>query len=153
RARALAALSSARLGDARPPRPAARVAPSSPPTSPSPGPMVQAALFEEAPKRSDLLYLIGTCTSCGTTVRGGAVPSGPRGWEIVEGPPSLLKTVKGDGRSAIVSCPRCHARRLRLEPIEGRETDHACNAACMFARGPLCECQCGGKNHGAGFAL
>jgi hypothetical protein len=27
---------------------------------------------------------------------------------------------------------------------------HRCDARCMNARGHLCECSCGGKNHGAG---
>ena len=27
---------------------------------------------------------------------------------------------------------------------------HACDARCMNARGRICECSCGGKNHGAG---
>ena len=27
---------------------------------------------------------------------------------------------------------------------------HICDARCMNARGRMCECSCGGKNHGAG---
>jgi hypothetical protein len=26
--------------------------------------------------------------------------------------------------------------------------DHKCDARCMSSRGPLCECACGGANHG-----
>jgi hypothetical protein len=28
---------------------------------------------------------------------------------------------------------------------------HKCDARCMGATGPNCECSCGGKNHGRGF--
>jgi hypothetical protein len=115
--------------------------------------LTQAALFEEAPTRPGLEHFMGTCSHCGTTIRVGAVPTRARAWEIIEGPRALHKPFKSDGRSLVVDCPRCHARGLFLARIEGTESDHECNAACMFARGPLCECQCGGKNHGAGFAL
>jgi hypothetical protein len=30
--------------------------------------------------------------------------------------------------------------------------DHKCDARCMASRGPLCECSCGGANHGKGWA-
>ena len=29
---------------------------------------------------------------------------------------------------------------------------HECGARCMGAKGFLCECSCGGKNHGKGYA-
>lgn len=37
--------------------------------------------------------------------------------------------------------------------VKGRVTDHACNATCLNATGPNCDCSCGGKNHGAGVAI
>jgi hypothetical protein len=124
----------------------------SPPSSPRTR-MQQAALFDEKPQWTGLEHFIGTCGHCGTTTRVGAVEAGARTWEIVEGPRALRVTLKSDGVSLVVTCPRCHARGLRLERVDGRETEHPCNAACMFAQGPLCECSCSGANHGAGFAL
>lgn len=39
----------------------------------------------------------------------------------------------------------------RPEPFKWRKRldgGHACNAKCISARGPSCECRCGGVNHG-----
>lgn len=32
--------------------------------------------------------------------------------------------------------------------IRGTVTDHECDARCLAATGPACECSCGGENHG-----
>jgi len=115
--------------------------------------MQQAALFDEALARTDLERFLGSCPNCGVTVRVGAVETGPRAWQIVEGPRALLKSVKSDGQSITAGCPHCHSAKVRLERVEALHTEEPCNAACMFARGPRCECSCGGENHGAGFGL
>lgn len=39
-----------------------------------------------------------------------------------------------------------------LERIVGKVTKGRCNADCMSARGPLCSCSCGGRNHGRGWS-
>ena len=75
----------------------------------------------------------------------------------------------------ILRCPGCKAHR-RLEPgtpvarfwqgkpdlrcdcgrsmaaklLRARTTDKGCNARCMASKGHVCECSCGGKNHGVG---
>jgi len=44
-------------------------------------------------------------------------------------------------------------RRVTVErKIERKRnpSQHKCDARCMNATGFLCECSCGGKNHGAG---
>lgn len=33
--------------------------------------------------------------------------------------------------------------------VKARITDHVCDARCTHAKGVLCECSCGGKNHGS----
>lgn len=44
--------------------------------------------------------------------------------------------------------------RITCKRIEGVYSDSVkCNAKCMNATGPNCECQCAGENHGAGHAL
>ena len=52
-------------------------------------------------------------------------------------------------------CPRCAGRHqaARLIHYAAKPSRHSCDARCMSARGPNCECHCGGKNHGAGFIL
>jgi hypothetical protein len=43
------------------------------------------------------------------------------------------------------------ARRLTLRAVRGKVApQHICNAKCLESIGFLCECSCGGKNHGAG---
>jgi len=43
----------------------------------------------------------------------------------------------------------CCGQRHSLKRINGRTTDHECDARCMAATGHSCECSCGGANHGA----
>ncbi len=40
--------------------------------------------------------------------------------------------------------------RVQLNRLVTDHTRCACNELCVAARGPLCTCKCGGKNHGAG---
>lgn len=53
------------------------------------------------------------------------------------------------------TCELCGAVHPVERAIEysANPSNHACNGQCMSARGPNCECHCGGKNHGAGFAF
>ncbi len=56
--------------------------------------------------------------------------------------------------------PRCSAPSLIRckcgKPAKGAEiigtrNGHRCDARCMFATGPNCECSCGGANHAIGW--
>lgn len=38
---------------------------------------------------------------------------------------------------------------IDLRRVEGRVTDHQCDARCQASTKHVCECACGGKNHGA----
>jgi hypothetical protein len=50
---------------------------------------------------------------------------------------------------AIVVCACGHSVHLKV--LRGtRNADKRCDARCMSATGPSCECACGGANHGAG---
>lgn len=48
-------------------------------------------------------------------------------------------------------CPNCATRHKTLRRIRysTQASRHTCDARCMAATGPNCECSCGGKNHGA----
>lgn len=57
----------------------------------------------------------------------------------------------------LVECPhgcvsRSNGRPLyvALKGITGSLSDRRCNATCLNAKGPSCDCSCGGRNHGAG---
>ena len=37
------------------------------------------------------------------------------------------------------------------DEIKGVPTSHLCDARCISATGSICECSCGGKNHGGAY--
>lgn len=47
-----------------------------------------------------------------------------------------------------------HNRYMKAVPVKGIvNVDKSCNARCMGATGPDCECSCGGDQHGASWSL
>ena len=70
---------------------------------------------------------------------------------------AVREILNGDGRWLPAGHPNLfsvvHNGRVRGgEAIRGRVTAHECNAKCLNSKGHICECSCGGKNHGAGVA-
>jgi hypothetical protein len=57
---------------------------------------------------------------------------------------------KGLG-SSFGRCPQ-HGS-YSLKPLWGALSDGKCNAACVNAHGPSCDCSCGGVNHGLSHSL
>jgi len=54
--------------------------------------------------------------------------------------------------STMIDCAGCGNPQLAKE-VRGRfNAAVPCNAKCTSAKGFSCECSCGGKNHGAGYA-
>jgi len=50
----------------------------------------------------------------------------------------------------IVICPTCGAA-VHLHPVAGKfNPSKICSSKCVNATGFVCECSCGGANHGAG---
>lgn len=101
-------------------------------------------------------HWVGTCGHCMTplrvTTRALDRKDAGKGLEVVGGPLGTEHVLaRGDPLSIAVTCPTCHAH-MHLLKIEGEKTHTPCNASCMFARGPICECACGGENHAIGFA-
>lgn len=47
-------------------------------------------------------------------------------------------------------CTTC-GRERHANPVKGRPSNKKCDARCTGATGHNCECQCGGKNHGADY--
>lgn len=48
-----------------------------------------------------------------------------------------------------VECPGCE-KPVAVVAVSGKHNpDHPCDARCTSAKGPSCECSCGGANHGA----
>lgn len=61
----------------------------------------------------------------------------------------LTREVDGTARdiSHDYACPTCKRHRKSAR-VEGRVTEHKCGAPCLASKGPVCECSCGGANHG-----
>lgn len=71
------------------------------------------------------------------------------GWNIEERPYALTSAHDYD------VLPMCiaHRRVLRFVRIDGHQVDTIrCDARCEGAKGPNCECSCGGHNHGGKWA-
>ena len=63
----------------------------------------------------------------------------PRVFRIVDG-------TRHDMRCDLV-CPSCNRER-KGAAVKGTVTDHKCNAKCLASTSGVCECSCGGANHG-----
>ena len=58
---------------------------------------------------------------------------------------------QGGGFEPYRRCRNCGAGLHRWNQLKSRyNSEVACNARCMGASGPSCECSCGGDNHGGG---
>jgi hypothetical protein len=48
-----------------------------------------------------------------------------------------------------IKCRKCNRGR-HAKPVNGKfSAKHVCNAKCLASKSGICECSCGGKNHGA----
>lgn len=118
---------------------------------------------------------IGKCLECKKTVRADIVPhpvvshftgrydrtTGSPVWEptpavqgtVVKGPFVAPKESK---KQWLVMCSHfggCKDGLIRFQPIQfvEKSVPTKCNAACRSAKGPKCDCECGGDQHGAAF--
>jgi len=42
----------------------------------------------------------------------------------------------------------CCGSMMNAKLLKGIATEHKCGAKCRTSKGHVCECSCGGKNHG-----
>jgi hypothetical protein len=49
-------------------------------------------------------------------------------------------------------CPKCGGFEKVATVYKARVTEHQCNGKCMASKSGVCECSCGGKNHGMSYA-
>lgn len=96
-------------------------------------------------------------------------PARLTGWEhppVVRRLDDVMARCKSCGRPARLTpeqrprdvrpaCPGCGGSLYVPAGAEivAQENGQPCNAICMNARGPSCDCSCGGANHGAGWAI
>lgn len=48
----------------------------------------------------------------------------------------------------VCNCVKGTHNALKITAIKGRVTAHVCNAKCVSSKSGVCDCSCGGKNHG-----
>ncbi len=110
----------------------------------------------------DDVHIIFKCPSCkGVTRRTyTAKPIHESIWRRVPGAPRFSFVREDEeGRMAITdqadakSCPRCGDSGpgflMDYKPVIGTLDESViCDARCTGARGPACNCSCGGENHG-----
>jgi hypothetical protein len=66
--------------------------------------------------------------------------------------PAFSDVFYNPGYGLAIFCKGCHMPKA-AQQVKGRiSKTHKCNAKCLASTGFLCECSCGGKNHGASFA-
>lgn len=64
-----------------------------------------------------------------------------------------------NGRYPVVECDCAIAKfgagwLVELQQVKGiLKPNHVCNAKCTSSKGHVCECSCGGKNHGGSFSV
>lgn len=106
---------------------------------------------------------VGRCTHCGTKIHADyAVELTQWAYDgrlaerrVIIYPDGRRQSVdphRGAFESLRIYCPRCDAR-VYVRPVVGRVTATPCGPRCTGAVGPVCECQCGGQNHGGRLAV
>lgn len=58
-----------------------------------------------------------------------------------------------NGRPLAWDSVTCCGKPVEIKAVKGtRNAEIECGAKCLSSKGHVCECSCGGKNHGAGWA-
>lgn len=104
----------------------------------------------------DAIYL-GKCKACGKgarlvnpTVVGSRLFANGYHGDLHRSGETLAWSIHG-GAPAHVDCA-CGAT-FKVQFLRGKVCpEKVCNGKCMASHGPVCECACGGKNHGASYA-
>lgn len=129
--------------------------------NPSPTPVYGATqIYRQAQRKIAETYYpaltkryIGTCKNktCKQPMTIDAVRA--EGWYETNSEEGYHVSGFNGGRLFEFSCPHCQrGSALRyLKPVMGTvSTAHICDERCVYAKKPVCECSCGGENHGAG---
>jgi hypothetical protein len=110
------------------------------------------------PETKDYRYL-GKCASC-KTPKSALVPHTLMKYTYYYGPVggradtavSFGYELFTEGKNFLrtLTCSACGSDDVRLKGVKGTyNADVACDPRCMNAKGPNCECSCGGALHGS----
>ena len=70
-------------------------------------------------------------------------------WDAMQ-PVDVVREVGAEAGVPRIQCSACGCGRMTGLPIEGRVTFAKCGSKCTNSKGHVCECECGGANHGKG---
>lgn len=129
------------------------------PLEASEGTVVAVAVTGASNRPAFLGNLVGRCKAC---KRGHCAPDAVRSQLTVHAPKYHRRPqvwdgaisgdrlfVMGPSGAYLADCP-C-GQRVGLHAVVGKFSPvHECNAKCLNATGPACECSCKGRNHGRG---
>jgi hypothetical protein len=100
---------------------------------------------------------IARCRKCGVTTSAllDGAPVYPNSFDVVD--VGVVHYTANNWTNQIggiaLLCPCCGMARS-AQPVRGKfSAKHVCNEKCMSSVGTVCECSCGGKNHGGAFAV
>jgi len=116
----------------------------------------EAATTEDAmaTNEASALTMILRCRTCKATARVNSTD--PNGRDVADAAFALLAAHGGSpmfGASRSLPNLFCCGRRVVQTFVRGTmKPEHKCDGRCLASHGPVCECACGGKNHGASYA-
>ena len=104
----------------------------------------------KAARRVDFVHVVVTTSR---ELDGRLCTSKAHTWTPVERVARVWEVGHGFNAAALprIKCEACGVGRMNGQPIEGRLNPAVkCGAKCTHAKGHVCECECGGANHGKG---
>lgn len=97
-----------------------------------------------------MAHFILRCKRCKTTQRISAEKVSKTAWRLPDGQTRRGGGSMGDWLSLPCPTVACQGKSSLLgRKVQGCITAQACNAKCVSAVGHICECSCGGEQHGA----
>jgi hypothetical protein len=90
---------------------------------------------------------IAKCKACGCHTSG--LSAGQDARRLKDDPQRAGAVYTHSSGSIVLDCRKCGKPRY-AKPVRGKVSEkHQCNTKCLESTGFICECSCGGKNHGA----
>lgn len=93
---------------------------------------------------------IAKCKACGCHTSGQT--EGQSALRVKDDPLRTGDVYTHKSGAIVLDCRKCGAPRYAKLVRGVVSHKHVCGARCMSSTGITCECSCGGRNHGAGFA-
>lgn len=101
------------------------------------------------------ISVIAKCKGCNETMQTTIVTEKSVFGRSIKNWGAMFVDTKGEcgwiGEHAL-RCRKCNLARVAKQVKGTYSATHICSAKCTGSRGFVCECSCGGKNHGSAYA-